>query len=124
MSINKPSKSLLKHKFQEWYTEEIFKQLQGPTATSKELEPVNLTMPVEKELSSKCVVEMFDYICSKSHMIVNGLPQAGISMAMLKAIGDDRDEESSSDNTVTINTTSKQHSNESSCEAYDSDRDI
>ena len=78
-------------------------------------------MPVEKEVSSKWIVEMFDYISSKPNMIVNGLLRAGISMAMSKAIGDDRDEKSISDNTVTNDATSKQHSSESSCEANDSD---
>ena len=122
VSINKPTKSFLKRKFEEWYAEEIFKQLQGSTATSRELEPVDLTMPVVKELCSKWIVEMFDYISSNPHMIVNGFLWAGISKALSKATDDDTDEESSSDDTAT-NTTSEQHSSESSSEANDSDSD-
>ena len=113
VSVNKPAKSFLNCKFQEWYAEEIFKQLQGPTATSRELEPVDLTMPVVKELCSKWIVEMFDYISSNPHMIVNGFLRAGISKAFSKATGDDTDEESSSDDTVTNDTTGEQHSNDS-----------
>ena len=119
----KPVKSFLKRKFKEWYAEEIFKQLQGPTATSRELELVDLTMPVVKELCSKQIVEMFDYISSNPHMIVNGFLRAGISKALSKATGDDTDEESSSDDTVTNDTTSEQHSSDSASEANDSDSD-
>ena len=118
VSVNKPAKSFLNRKFQEWYAEEIFKQLEGLTATSRELEPVDLTMPVVKELCSKWIVEMFDYISSNPHMIVNGFLQA-----LSKSTGDDTDEESSSDDTVTNDTTSEQHSSDSASEANDSDSD-
>jgi len=111
----------LKCKFEEWYAEEIFKQVQESTATSRELEPVDLTMLVVKELCSKWIVEMFDYISSNPHMIVNGFLRAGISKALSKTTDDDTDEESSSDDTATNNTTSEQHSSESSSEANDSD---
>ena len=48
VSINKPAKSFLKRKFEEWYAEEIFKQLRGPGSTSDKLEPVELSLPVMK----------------------------------------------------------------------------
>ena len=85
------------------------------------LEPVDLTMPVVKELCSKWIVEMFDYISSNPHMIVNVFLQAGILKALSKVTDDDTDEESSSDDTVTNNTTSQQHSSENSSEVNDSD---
>lgn len=124
MSVNKPAKSFLNCEFQEWYAEEIFKQLEELTTTSRELEPVDLTMPVVKELCSKWIVEMFDYISCNPYMIVNGFLRAGISKALSKATGDDTDEKSSSDVTVTNDTTSEQQSSDSASEANDSDSDV
>ena len=69
-------------------------------------------MPVVKELYSKWIVEMFDYISSNPHMIINGFLQTGISKALSKAKADDIDP-SSSDDTVTNDTTSEQHSSKS-----------
>ena len=80
-------------------------------------------MPVVKEVCSKWIVEMFDYISSNPHMIVNGFLRAGISKALSKATGDDTNEESSSDDTVRNDTTSEQHSSDSASEANDSDSD-
>ena len=81
MSINKLAKSFLKHKFEEWYAVEIFKQLRGPDSTSDRLEPVDLSLPVMKELCSKWILEMFEYISANPQMIVKGFVRAGISKA-------------------------------------------
>ena len=53
--LDKPAKSFLKCKFEEWYVEEIFKQLRGLSSASDQLEPVDLTLPVKKELCFKWI---------------------------------------------------------------------
>ena len=86
------SKMFLKHKFEEWYAEVIFKELTGPYSTSDRLDPVDLPLPVMKELCSKRILEMFEYISANSQMIVKGFVWAGISKAL--------DEEPSSTDSV------------------------
>ena len=110
VSINKPAKSFLKGKFEEWYAEEIFKQLRGPDFTSDKLEPVDLSLPVMKELCAKWILEMFEYISVNPQMMVKGFVQAGISKAL--------DEEPSSADSITDldDVTSEQDTSESSSE--------
>ena len=50
ISVNKPAKEILKRKFQEWYSGEIMKQLEGKDVENAELQPIDLGMPVLKEL--------------------------------------------------------------------------
>ena len=82
ISINKPAKSFLKCQFEEWYAEEIFKQLRGSSSASDQLEPVDLSLPVMKELCSKWILEMFEYISANPQMTVKGFIRAGISKAL------------------------------------------
>ena len=49
ISINKPAKNFIKNKFQEWYSDQIMKQLEGH-GESIEIEPIDLSMQVLKEL--------------------------------------------------------------------------
>lgn len=110
ISINKPAKSFLKRKFEEWYAEEIFKQLRGPDSTSDRLEPVDLSLPVMKELCSKWILEMFEYISANPQMIVKGFVRAGISKAL-------DEEPSSADNVSDLDdVTGEQDLSESSSE--------
>ena len=53
ISINKPAKSFLRQKFDDWYAAEIVKQLRHPGGVTDELHPVDLSLPVMKELISK-----------------------------------------------------------------------
>ena len=108
VSINKPAKSFLKRKFEEWYAEEIFKQLRKRTGFY--FEPVNLSLPVMKELCSKWILEMFEYISANPQMIVKGFVRAGISKAL--------DEEPSSADSASDmdNVASEQDLSESSSE--------
>ena len=58
ISINKPAKSFLRQKFDDWYAAEIVKQLRYPGGVTDELHPVDLSLPVMKELISKWIVDM------------------------------------------------------------------
>ena len=46
ISVNKPAKEFLKRKFQEWYSSEVVKQLQGGDVESAQLKPIYLCMAV------------------------------------------------------------------------------
>ena len=62
LSVNKLAKDFLKRKFEEWYAEEINNQLQDEDVETATLEPIDLGMPIMKELGGKRLVEMADYI--------------------------------------------------------------
>jgi len=58
VSVNKPAKSFfVKRKFEEWHAKEIFTQLRGPNPACQELKPVDLSLPVLKELFSGWLVD-------------------------------------------------------------------
>ena len=68
--MNRPAKSFLKAKFEEWYALKLAEQLQG--SSIEELEPINLGLPILKELGAKWLAEMATYIIiSKSTVHCN-----------------------------------------------------
>ena len=82
ISVNKPAKDFLKRKFEDWYSNEIMKQLKGREIESAELQPINLGMPVLKELGARWIVEMAAYFGENPQIIVNGFVKAGITEAL------------------------------------------
>ena len=52
ISVNKPAKEFLRLKFQEWYAEQVAEQIRLG-GCHVELEPVDLGLPVMKELGAK-----------------------------------------------------------------------
>ena len=80
--VNKPAKEYLKRQFEEWYAEEVTKQLQGKDfgeLEEAELLPIDLSMPVMKEVGAKWLVEMADYLSDKPQFVVNRFIQSGIT---------------------------------------------
>ena len=55
------------------------KQLEGREIESAKLEPINLGMPVLKELGAKWMEEMAAYFGENPQIIVNGFVKAGIT---------------------------------------------
>ena len=49
---------------------------------STEIQPINLGMPILKEVSAKWLVGMVEYITSNLQFIVNGFIRSGISSAI------------------------------------------
>jgi hypothetical protein len=82
ISVNKPAKDFLKRKFEDWYSGEIMKQLEGKEIESAELQPISLGMPVLKELGAKWMVEMAAYFGDNPQIVVNGFVKAGIAEAL------------------------------------------
>ena len=68
--VNKSAKEFIKQKFQMWYTEQIHQQLKQSDSDGK-LEPVDLSMQIVKEVESKWLVEMWEYLCNNPHLIVH-----------------------------------------------------
>ena len=73
ISVNKPEKDFLRRKFQRWYSEQVTKQLEGVEIETCELEPIDLSLSVLKEVGAKWLVEMAKYFEDNPMIIVNGV---------------------------------------------------
>ena len=82
LSVNKPAKDFLKQRFEEWYAHQVMSQLDGNEGDSPDIEPVNLGLPMLKELGAKLLVQMAEYFSENPHLIVNGFVKAGIAGAL------------------------------------------
>ena len=84
----------MKRQFKEWYAEEVTKQLQGKDfreLEEAELLPIDLSMPVMKEVGAKWLVEMADYLSDTPQLVVNGFIQSGIT-AVIDGVDIDEEE--------------------------------
>lgn len=98
ISVNKPAKEYLRREFQEWYSGEVMKQLDEKDLEDlgeAELQPIDLAMPILKEVGAKWLVGMADYLSSNPQFVVNGFLRSGIARA---ADGEDNGSDSASDN--------------------------
>ena len=83
LAVNKPAKDFLKRKFEEWYSGEVTKQLNGVIdIQSTEIQPVDLSFCAMKLLPSKWLVEMAEYLLDNPQFVVNGFRRAGILAAL------------------------------------------
>ncbi len=56
ISVNKPAKEFLKRKFEQWYSDEVMKQLQGVLdIASIDIQPINICFSAMKVLTAKMV---------------------------------------------------------------------
>ena len=63
ISVNKLAKDFLKRKFEQWYSDEVTKQLEGAEdIESVEIQPVDMCTAAMKVLTAKWLVEMGEYI--------------------------------------------------------------
>ena len=82
LSVNKSAKSFLKQCFEQWYSDQVIKQLEGKDIESTELQPIRLDLGVLKELMAKWLVEMAQHFAENPLIIVNGFIQSGITGAL------------------------------------------
>ncbi len=83
LSVNKPAKSFLNRKFEEWYRQQITEQLLGVEDIQEvELQPIDLNLGPLKELGAKWMVEMVEYISENPEFIINSFIKAGILAAL------------------------------------------
>lgn len=111
ISVNKLAKDILKRRFEEWYAEQITKQLEGKDIESTDLQPINLGMPLMKELGAKWLVEVAQHFSENPQIIVNGFIKAGIAGAL-----DDLEDRASGEEGLS-------ESDNENDGAYDSDED-
>ena len=85
VAVNKPAKNFLRRKLEGWYADQVTEQLNNAGASdidSIELQPVDLSMALIKELSEQWLVEMHGYIASHPKFIGNRFVQSGITHAL------------------------------------------
>ena len=78
LTVNKPGKEFIKKKFENWYADKVIEQLDD----EGDLEPINLGLPLLKELGAEWLVEMFHYISDNPQFITSGFICSGISHAL------------------------------------------
>ncbi len=85
LSVNKPAKDFLKRRFEEWYSGEVMKQVDESESDAVNFEPINLGLPILRDLGAKWLVEMAQYFEDNPQIIVNGFCRSGITDALNKA---------------------------------------
>ena len=68
VSVNKPVKKFLQRKFQQWYSEEVRRQIQSDKAVK-----VDLAMSIVKPLGAQWLIDLDLYMLSNPSLIINGL---------------------------------------------------
>ena len=84
VSVNKPAKDFLRQKFQEWYSEKLIEQVgdSEDDLDNVEINPVNLSMPVLKQVGAQWLVDMAEYLSNNPQIITNGFIKTGIAAAL------------------------------------------
>ena len=83
--MNKPAKDYLKTHFAQWYSDKVLKQLEGQDVSdleTLELQPFDFGLPALKEIGTKWLVDMADYISENPQFIVNRFIKSGITAAL------------------------------------------
>ena len=84
IAVNKPAKDYIKRCFEDWYGNKIVQQLEESDDQEEEEvfpKPVNLSLPLLKELGAKWLVGMAEYLHEKPLFIVNEFIHSGITAA-------------------------------------------
>ena len=58
------------------------KQLDGKEDEATNIQPINLGLPMLKELGAKWLIQMAEYLADNPQIIVNGFLRAGITGAL------------------------------------------
>ncbi len=81
ISVNRAAKAFLQNQFQDWYANEVMKQMR----TNDELLPINLSSVEMKHVGAKWILAMFEHISNNPHLIVNGFVASGITDSISSA---------------------------------------
>ena len=69
--MNKLAKDFLEHKFEQWYANEVTKQLEGAEdLDSVDIQPVDMHSAAMKVLTAKWLVEMAVYVSDNPQIVV------------------------------------------------------
>ena len=78
ISVNKVVKSFLRSKFSEWYSDELAELFDDDDDDLT----VDLSTSRMKSVGAKWIVQLYEYLADKPHIIVNGFKHAGIYSAL------------------------------------------
>ena len=83
VTVNKPAKSFISNKYNEWSAEQVAKQLQKgiPPADIQ----VSLKLGELKVMHARSISALYDYLCDQKEIILNGFKAAGITEAVESA---------------------------------------
>ena len=83
ITVNKPAKSFISNKYNEWFSEQVAKQLlKGiPPADIQ----VSLNLDELKVMHARWISALYDYLCDQKEVILNGFQAAGIAEAVESA---------------------------------------
>ena len=76
VSTNKPDKDFLREKFRTWYAEQLRKQLEASIVETAM--NVNMGMAIMKEVGAQWLTGLYDKLCNKPEIIVNGFKMLGL----------------------------------------------
>ena len=101
VAVNKLAIDFIRRNFQQWYSEQVMKQLAGKDMDdfeAAEIQPVDLSMQVVKEVGAKWLVDMAEFISENPQFVVNVFIKSEITGA-LDQIADSDEEDTSLDDT-------------------------
>ena len=77
ITVNKPAKSFISNKYNEWFAEQVPKQLQKgiPPADMQ----VSLNLGELKVMHARWISALYDYLCDQKEIILNRFKPAGIT---------------------------------------------
>ena len=84
ISMNKAAKDFLRQQFNEWYAEQVARQLgeSHSNTDQPQAQPMNFSSARMKSVGAKWLVKMYEYIRSNPSIVVNGFLKAGIPQAI------------------------------------------
>ena len=80
LSVNRSCKAFHRQKFSSWYAAEVAKQIDGGTVAEEVR--VDTRLQVIRELCSQWLSGFYNYLQSRSEIVVNGFRKAGIISAL------------------------------------------
>ena len=74
VSVNKSAKEYLRRQFQQWYSDQVCRQLEKGDSVAS----IGLQMSVVKPLGAKWLIGLYEYMKSNPNIMINGFKDAGI----------------------------------------------
>jgi Rod binding domain-containing protein len=92
MSVFRKRKNHLRQSFEDWYADEIVKQLnenKGSESEDEVIQPVDLSLTQMKSLSAKLLVKMVQHIKNNPEIVRSGFRETGISDTLAESLEDE-----------------------------------
>ena len=92
VSVQKAVKNRLRQSFEDWYADEIAKQLnenKGSESEDEVIQPVDLSLTQMESLSAKWLVKMVQHIKNNPEIVRSGFRETGISDILAESLEDE-----------------------------------